>query len=114
MSGRMRLPFAHNDACALHAVLLAPDAGSSELMIREGKCGMFVDSESVHHTNGTVSPLRAILGTTSEVVPYGQGTLVVAGAYAMGLYGLRERGMVTCSAGLGPRVIALSIAHIRL
>jgi hypothetical protein len=46
--------------------------------------------------NGSVGPLRAIPGTMNEVVPYGQRTLVVAGAHTMDLYGPGERGMVTC------------------
>lgn len=43
--------------------------------------------------NGTVG---AILGTMNEVVPYGQRTVVVAGAHTMYLYGPGEREMVTC------------------
>jgi len=59
--------------------------------------GLF-DAESIHRLNGTVAPLRAILGTMVEVVLYGQRTLiVVAGAHPMNFYRPGDRGMVTCS-----------------
>jgi 7-keto-8-aminopelargonate synthetase-like enzyme len=112
MSGHMCRPFAHNDMSALHAALPAPYAPGR---VRYGQGGkewrVLFDAESIHRMNGTVAPLRAILGTMNEVVLYGQRTLVVAGAYTMYLYVPGERGMVACS---GWRTSARPVAHIRL
>ena len=49
------------------------------------------------HHRRFVAPLRAIVGTMNEVVPFGQRTMVVAGAHTMELYAAEERGVVTCS-----------------
>jgi hypothetical protein len=85
-------------------------------MVREGKSGIFIDAERVHHMNGTVALLRAIPGAMNEVVSYGQRTLVVAGAHNGFMWAWRTRdgyllGLESCVPVLPS---ARRVAHIRL
>jgi len=105
---RLRRPFAHNDVRALRAALRELRAECPALRLRDsegGESSVFVAVESVYSMDGTVAPLRAMLGVMDEVFPAGNAHLVVDEAHATGIYGPGGRGMVALL-GLEDRVLA--------
>ena len=103
----LRRPFAHNDVRALRAALWELRAECPALGGSEGGEGssVFVAVESVYSMDGTVAPLREMLGVMDEVFPARNAHLVVDEAHATGIYGPGGRGMVALL-GLEDRVLA--------
>jgi 8-amino-7-oxononanoate synthase len=100
---RLRRPFAHNDVRALRAALR--DLRAECPAFREGGSSVFVAVESVYSMDGTVAPLRAMLGVMDEMFPARNAHLVVDEAHATGIYGPGGRGIVAML-GLEDRVLA--------
>lgn len=94
---RKRAFFAHNDVGALRDVLercLMEDEG-----IRIGRSNVFIAVESVYSMDGDIAPLKDIVALKKELLPHGNGHLIVDEAHSNGVFGPKGRGMV-CELGL--------------
>ncbi|KAL2064070.1 hypothetical protein VTL71DRAFT_4564 [Oculimacula yallundae] len=69
------------------------------------KRNVFVAVESLYSMDGDLAPLEAILDLVDELLPNGNGLVVVDEAHSNGIYGERGRGII-CSLGLEKRVFA--------
>lgn len=94
---RKTVHFAHNDLEALRTVLgqcYQEDEG-----IREGRISVFVAVEAVYSMDGDVAPLTEIVALVKEILPRGNGHLIVDEAHSNGVFGPKGRGLV-CELGL--------------
>lgn len=100
------IPFAHNSVPALRTVLetllSCPKRGPA---IRRGSNSVFVAIEALYSMDGTLAPLLDIVGLLDELLPRGNGHLIVDEAHSTGLYGPSGRGLVAYY-GLEKRVFA--------
>lgn len=98
-----RLPFRHNCVNGLREVL-----GSlirREDGVREGDANVFVAVESVYSMDGDLAPLREMVDAVHEVLPRGNGYIIVDEAHATGIFGQRGRGLC-CDLGVENKVFA--------
>ncbi len=79
-------------------------------MVREGMWHVCRCRE-IDRMNGTVPPLRGILSTMNEVIPYGQSTVVVAGAHKGFIWAWRTRDGYLLGLEDRDRVPGLASAH---
>ena len=99
----MRRPFAHNSVDALRDLL--------ERLIEEypdmqtGGRSAFLAVETLYSMDGTVCPLAEMVEVMEELLPCGNGYVVVDEAHATGIYGPQGRGLVALL-GLEDRVLA--------
>ena len=99
----MRRPFAHNSVDALRYAL--------ERLIEEypdmltGGRSAFLTVETLYSMDGTVCPLVEMVEVMEELLPCGNGYVVVDEAHATGIYGPQGRGLVALL-GLEDRVLA--------
>jgi len=71
----------------------------------KGPKNVFVAVESVYSMDGDICPLRDIVETVEEVLPYGNGHVVIDEAHGTGVLGPKGRGLVS-ALGLEKRVFA--------
>ena len=95
--------FGHNCVEGLQEVLV--ECAMSDGAVREGKKNVFVAVESVYSMDGDLAPLTEFVKCLEEVLPMGNGYLVVDEAHATGVLGPRGRGRV-CELGLESKVFA--------
>lgn len=110
------IPFKHNDMASLRRVLEA--LMEEEEGVRDGRSTVFVAVESLYSMDGTVAPLKVIVGMLEELFGEGSGVgsgsgsddtngkngagrrkkreayVIVDEAHATGIYGPQGRGMV--------------------
>ncbi|KAL1638063.1 hypothetical protein SLS58_008989 [Diplodia intermedia] len=101
-----RLAFAHNDVRGLRGVL---EGLGEEVRDGDGDGGganVFVAVEAVYSMDGDVAPLRAMLDVVDEVLPRGNGYVVVDEAHATGVFGGEGGRGLTCEVGVEERVFA--------
>lgn len=96
-----KLAFAHNSAAALNATLARLLRSDGE--IKAGRRNVFVAVEAVYSMDGDVAPLKEILRIMHELLPLGNGHLIVDEAHSNGVLGPRGRGLV-CELGLEKEV----------
>lgn len=98
-----RLPFRHNSVNGLREVLgeLAGGEGGAN----DGNANVFIAVEAVYSMDGDLAPLREMVDVVQEVLPRGNGYLIVDEAHATGIFGQRGRGLC-CELGLEDRVFA--------
>ncbi|KAF5644451.1 pyridoxal phosphate-dependent transferase major domain protein [Fusarium sp. NRRL 52700] len=96
-----QLPFKHNDAEALREVLL--ELKTNESLIRDGSRCVLVAVESVYSMDGDVTPLAEIVSVVQEILPAGNGQIIIDEAHSTGLLGKNGRGLV-CELGLEKKV----------
>lgn len=89
--------FAHNDVTALRSMLEAYI--ESDPMVLEGEISVFVAVEAIYSMDGDVAPLKAIVETVKELLPCGNGHIIVDEAHSTGVLGPKGRGLV-CELGL--------------
>lgn len=99
----MQRPFVHNSVDALRGVLEklideCPD-------VQTGARSVFLAVETVYSMDGTVCPLAEMVDAMEELLPCGNGYVVVDEAHATGIYGPQGRGLVGLL-GLEDRVLA--------
>lgn len=94
---RKTMQFAHNDPEALRAVL--EQCRREDEGIREGRRSVFIAVETVYSMDGDVAPLKEIVALVKEVLPEGNGHLIVDEAHSNGVFGPKGRGLV-CELGL--------------
>ncbi|KAI7780076.1 aminotransferase class I and II [Diaporthe eres] len=86
-----RLPFRHNSANGLREML--GELAGREGGVSEGRANVFVAVEAVYSMDGDLAPLREIVDVIHEVLPRGNGYLIVDEAHATGVFGQRGRGL---------------------
>lgn len=96
-----RVAFAHNSASALREVLTS--LIDTDNAIEAGKRNVFIAVEAVYSMDGDVAPLNAIVDIIRELLPQGNGHLIVDEAHSNGVLGPRGRGLV-CKLGLEDKV----------
>ncbi|KZT73585.1 PLP-dependent transferase [Daedalea quercina L-15889] len=98
----MRRAFAHNSVDALRDTL--------EKLIEEypglhtGERSVFLAVETLYSMDGTICPLTEMVEVVEELLPRGNGYVVVDEAHATGIYGPQGRGLVALL-GLERRVL---------
>ncbi|OAX34596.1 PLP-dependent transferase [Rhizopogon vinicolor AM-OR11-026] len=98
-----RIKFPHNSVAALKRSLRKLLHEQDDL--RDGKASAFVAVESLYSMDGTFAPLHEIVQCVEEMLPRGNGYVIVDEAHATGIYGPQGRGMVA-ALGLEGRVLA--------
>ncbi|KAF9636078.1 aminotransferase class I and II [Lasiodiplodia theobromae] len=101
-----RLAFAHNDVGGLRRVLegIVGDREVGE-KVRAGKANVFVAVEAVYSMDGDVAPLRAMLDLVDEMLPKGNGYVIVDEAHATGVFGGAGGRGLTCELGVEDRLL---------
>ena len=97
------LPFPHNSVPDLR-LALSKLLGDREDLER-GKASVFVAVETLYSMDGTIAPLTQIVECVEEMLPLGNGYIIVDEAHATGIYGPKGRGLVA-DMGLEKRVFA--------
>ncbi|KAL1874484.1 hypothetical protein Daus18300_003502 [Diaporthe australafricana] len=98
-----RLPFRHNSVRGLREVLGGLVRGTNG--VQEGIFNVFVAVEAVYSMDGDLAPLREIVDAVHDVLPRGNGYVIVDEAHATGVFGQRGRGLC-CELGVEDRVFA--------
>jgi len=97
------LPFPHNSVSDLRLTLSKLLADRENLKM--GKASVFVAVESLYSMDGTIAPLTQIAECVEEMLPLGNGYIIVDEAHSTGIYGPKGRGLVA-DMGLEKRVFA--------
>lgn len=98
-----RLPFRHNSVNGLREVL--GELENVEPGIRMGNANVFVAVEAVYSMDGDLAPLREMVETVQDMLPQGNGYVIVDEAHATGIFGNRGRGLC-CELGVEDKVFA--------
>ncbi|KAI1792146.1 PLP-dependent transferase [Ganoderma leucocontextum] len=96
-----QVAFAHNSIPALQEVLEA--LITSRPALRDGDSGVFVTVEALYSMDGDLAPLVDIVETVEDLLPRGNGYVIVDEAHSTGVYGPQGRGLVAAY-GLEDRV----------
>ncbi|OWP07457.1 hypothetical protein B2J93_4986 [Marssonina coronariae] len=94
--------FAHNDLRDLRAKI---EEVAADERVEHGERNVFVAVESLYSMDGDLAPLKSVLDLVEELLPKGNGLVVVDEAHSNGIYGPQGRGIV-CRLGLEDRVFA--------
>ncbi|KAF8919490.1 pyridoxal phosphate-dependent transferase [Mucidula mucida] len=95
--------FPHNSMQAFRALLL--QLCLERPCLGRGETSVFVAVESLYSMDGTFAPLQEIVDILQELLPRGNGYLVVDEAHSTGIYGPQGRGRVAMM-GLESKVLA--------
>lgn len=98
-----RVSFAHNSVESLRGKLL--EHIQQDAQIQAGFRNVFVAIESLYSMDGDLAPIRQIVDLVEELLPAGNGHIVVDEAHSNGIYGFHGRGIVS-SLGLEDRIFA--------
>lgn len=90
---RERRYFVHNDMRSLRAVV--EQCIEEDEHIRSGRRNIFIAVEAVYSMDGDVAPLREIVAIRNELLPRGNGHLIVDEAHSNGVFGSKGRGLVS-------------------
>jgi 7-keto-8-aminopelargonate synthetase-like enzyme len=98
-----KIPFPHNSTKQLREILktLVDD----DVMIGKGPKNVFIAVESVYSMDGDIAPLQEIVDLVEEILPYGNGHIIIDEAHGTGVIGPKGRGLV-CELGLEDKVFA--------
>lgn len=97
------VPFAHNSVDAFAEVVRGCVAADEA--VRSGERNVFVALEAIYSMDGDVAPLREIVDAVDQLLPRGNGHIIVDEAHSTGVVGPRGSGLV-CALGLEKRVMA--------
>ncbi|KAI5983422.1 PLP-dependent transferase [Pisolithus albus] len=95
--------FAHNSVPSLRHTIRRVLSHRED--VKTGKSSVFVVVESLYSMDGTFSPLSDIVDCVEELLPLGNGYVIVDEAHATGIYGPKGRGLVA-ALGLEKRIFA--------
>lgn len=98
-----KVPFPHNCTKQLRRILR--DLVEEDVMIGKGPKNVFIAVESVYSMDGDIAPLQEIVDLIEEILPYGNGHIIIDEAHATGVIGPKGRGLV-CELGLEDKVFA--------
>lgn len=117
LSRARRVPFAHNCVRdsplksaasrykSLELVLRESLQGNDGEAIRLGRANVFVAVEGVYSMDGDVAPLQEIVSCVEQLLPLGNGHIIVDEAHSTGIFGENGQGLV-CQLGLEDRIWA--------
>jgi len=94
--------FCHNSLGGLRAKIVEV---SGDERVATGEKNVFVAIESLYSMDGDLAPIEKIVDLVDELLPKGNGLIVVDEAHSNGVYGFQGRGIV-CSLGLEKRIFA--------
>ncbi|PVH81255.1 PLP-dependent transferase [Cadophora sp. DSE1049] len=94
--------FSHNSLAELKIKI--EEATGDEKVVR-GERNVFVAIESLYSMDGDLAPIEEIVDLVDELLPNGNGLVVVDEAHSNGIYGYQGRGIV-CGLGIEKRVFA--------
>ncbi|KAG9315573.1 pyridoxal phosphate-dependent transferase [Chiua virens] len=97
------LSFSHNSVDDLRLTLA--NLLSHRQGLKHGNTNVFIAVETLYSMDGTIAPLTEIVECVEEMLPLGNGYIVVDEAHATGIYGPKGRGLVI-DLGLENRVFA--------
>lgn len=95
--------FRHNSVSHLREIILS--VLQAESQVRNGVTNMFVAVESVYSMDGDLAPLAEIVYLVENMLPKGNGHIIVDEAHGTGVLGPNGRGLV-CELGLEEKVFA--------
>jgi 8-amino-7-oxononanoate synthase len=98
-----RVSFAHNSVEDLRGKLFYHI--QNDPLIEAGLRSIFIAIESLYSMDGDLAPLREIVELVDEVLPAGNGHIIVDEAHSNGVYGFQGRGIIS-SLGLENRIFA--------
>jgi 7-keto-8-aminopelargonate synthetase-like enzyme len=98
-----KISFKHNSIEHLRRIIQA--LKEDDVLVGKGPKNVFVAVESIYSMDGDLCPLRELVETIEDVLPYGNGHVIVDEAHATGVLGPRGRGLVS-QLGLEGRVFA--------
>ncbi|KAE9978971.1 hypothetical protein BLS_000141 [Venturia inaequalis] len=96
-----KLPFPHNCTKQLREILQC--LVDEDVMIGKGPKNVFIAVESVYSMDGDIAPLQEIVQIIDEILPYGNGHIIIDEAHGTGVIGPKGRGLV-CELGLEDKV----------
>lgn len=96
-----KLPFPHNCTKQLREILQC--LVDEDVMIGKGPKNVFIAVESVYSMDGDIAPLQEIVEIIDEILPYGNGHIIIDEAHGTGVIGPKGRGLV-CELGLEDKV----------
>ncbi|KAG9676286.1 PLP-dependent transferase, partial [Aureobasidium melanogenum] len=85
--------FIHNSVEDLRAVLKRCIA--SDEKFRSGRRSIFIAVEAIYSMDGDVAPLKEIVEAVNDLLPNGNGHIIVDEAHSTGVLGPRGRGLVS-------------------
>jgi 8-amino-7-oxononanoate synthase len=88
-----KIPFKHNDVDHLRRIIQALKDG--DVLVGKGPKNVFVAVESIYSMDGDLCPLNELVSAVEDVLPYGNGHVIVDEAHATGVLGPRGRGLVS-------------------
>ncbi|KAH7416879.1 pyridoxal phosphate-dependent transferase [Cadophora sp. MPI-SDFR-AT-0126] len=94
--------FSHNSLSDLRVKI--EEVRGDERVVR-GEKNVFVAVESLYSMDGDLAPIEEIVDLIDDLLPNGNGLVIVDEAHSNGAYGFQGRGIV-CSLGLEKRVFA--------
>jgi 8-amino-7-oxononanoate synthase len=97
------VPFTHNSVSDLKTKL--SEHIKEDSLIKLGLRNIFVAIESLYSMDGDLAPITEIVELVENLLPLGNGHIVVDEAHSNGIYGFQGRGIV-CSLGLESRIFA--------
>lgn len=95
------VPFTHNDVPAFREALHKCIA--DEVAFAQGTSNVFIALEAIYSMDGDVAPLKEIADVVEELLPNGNGHIIVDEAHSTGVLGPRGRGLVN-ELGLESRI----------
>lgn len=98
-----KVPFPHNCTKQLKEILNG--LVDEDVMIGKGPKNVFIAVESVYSMDGDIAPLQEIIDIVEEILPYGNGHIIIDEAHGTGVIGPKGRGLV-CELGLEDKVFA--------
>ena len=85
--------FMHNSVTDLRAVLKR--CIDSDQKFKSGRRSIFIAVEAIYSMDGDVAPLREIVEAVTELLPHGNGHIIVDEAHSTGVLGPQGRGLVS-------------------
>jgi 8-amino-7-oxononanoate synthase len=98
-----KLVFSHNSTEDLRRILI--DVIKTTPNVKEGDANVFIAVESVYSMDGDIAPLVDIVRLTEELLPAGNGHIIIDEAHGTGVLGPLGRGLVS-ELGLEKKIFA--------
>lgn len=95
--------FDHNDLESFSRMLKSSHI-AGDTAVRDGNKSVFISVEAVYSMDGDIAPLREMKRAIDEVLPEGNGYLIVDEAHSTGVLGPRGSGLV-CELGMEQDVL---------
>ncbi|KAI0788261.1 PLP-dependent transferase [Fomes fomentarius] len=99
----VRMSFSHNSVDALRRTLQR--LFTSHPGAKTGERNVFVAVETLYSMDGTIAPLPQIVEAVEELLPLGNGYIIVDEAHSTGVYGPQGKGLVAAY-GLEDKIFA--------